>query len=116
MEGNILHGYLTDNGQLDNGRIIIDTKMWSTYNPDQTPNLEAFDKPHVDLQSKEDEFLSFPPNNLPYNVSGYREIQAIRRNIQRHMSRRQGPQDTLAKSMTSIHAESPTTLILPRPD
>ena len=118
---NILHGHLTDSGQLDDGRIIIDTKMWSTYNPDQAINLEAFDSPHADLQPREDEFLSFPPNYSPFDddhphVRGYREIQAMGRHIQRHLHRKHRPKDVQTRSMTSILAEAHTTLILSRPD
>ena len=47
---------MTDHMQVDDGRIIIDSKMWSTYNPDQAPNLEAIDNPPLVIQPTGYEF------------------------------------------------------------
>ena len=98
---------MTDSMQIDDGRVIIDTKMWSTYNPDQTINLEAFDNPHSEAQSIGDEFHPFPSNNFGYGdhdlyEPGYRAIQAIGHNVMRHMKRRRQPKDVQANSMSTF--------------
>ena len=105
-----MHHYMTDSMQIDDGRVIIDTKMWSTYNPDQTVNLEAFDSPLFEAQSVGDDFLPFPSSHFEHNdhrlyEPGYRAIQALGHDVMNHMSRRsrrRQPTDMQANSMSIL--------------
>ena len=73
-----------NNLQIDNGRVIIDAKMWSTYNPDLAPHLEAFDAPSSDVQLKESG-RSFPDDDDFYEdtKSPYGSLHHIIRTMQR---------------------------------
>ena len=98
---------MTDSMQIDDGRVIIDAKMWSTYNPDQTENLEAFDSPFSEAQSIGDEFLPSPSDIFGHHdhdlyESEYRVIRAIGHNVRSHMDRRRQPKDMQAKSMSML--------------
>ena len=92
---------MTDSMQIDDGRIIIDSKMWSTYNPDQTPNIEAVDNPPLGIETIEDDLSPWPPAHFIYegnNSNAFRHptiaIQAIR-----HENMRPKPQNTQTDSM-----------------
>ena len=94
---------MTDNVQIDDGRIIVDSKMWSTYNPDQTPNLEGIDNPSSGLQPNGDElspwssagFIMYDHDDPSTRLA----MQAIGHHARRHMDRRPRPQDTQANSI-----------------
>lgn len=94
---------MTDYAQIENGRIIIDPKMWSTYNPRQRIDLEPLDNPPSMMRSDEDEYSPFFANesdvdeNHPY-ASGLRAIQAMGRDVlYRYMNRKRRPRDVQAK-------------------
>ena len=100
----MLQRHMTDNMQIDDGRIIIDSKMWSTYNPDQTPNLEATDNPPSGTQPNGDEFSPWSPADFMYDdgASEHRAIQALGHHVARHLDRRPRPQDTQANSISTF--------------
>lgn len=77
---------MTDSAQIDDGRIIIDPKIWSTYNPEQTFNIEPFDTPPSVVQSAEDDYSPFSTDesNLDENyphAPGLRAIRAMGRDV-----------------------------------
>ena len=103
----MLHERMTDNMQIDDGRIIIDSKMWSTYNPDQAPNLEAIDNPPSGMQSFGDEFSPWSPADSMYDdkdlyALGHRAMQAIGHQVVSHLNRRPRPQNTQANSILTL--------------
>ncbi|KAF6220900.1 hypothetical protein HO133_002580 [Letharia lupina] len=88
---------------IDDGRIIIDTKLWSTYNPQQTLTLEPVDTPPSGVQSNEDDF---PPSsssefgfdeNHPH-APAVRAVEATGRDEQRYMNGKRRPKDVQAKT------------------
>ena len=95
---------MTDNMQIDDGRIIVDSKMWSTYNPDQTPKLEAVDNPPLGTQPIGDEFSSWSPVDFMYDdndlyASTRRAMRAFGHNVASHLNKKPTPPDTQAKSI-----------------
>ena len=100
---------MTDNMQIDDSRIIIDSKMWSTYNPDQTPNIEAVDNPPAGIEPLGDDLSPWPPAHLIYegnNSNAFRHpamaIQAFRHEVVSPMNRRPKPRNTQANSMLTF--------------
>ena len=98
---------MTDNMQIDDGRIIIDSKMWSTYNPDRAPKLEAIDNLPSGTQPIEDELSPWPPAAFIYNgndlyASGHRPIPAMDHQVVSHLNRRPRPQNTQANSISTF--------------
>ena len=96
---------MTDNTQIDDGRIIVDSKMWSTYNPDQTPNLEAVENPPSGTHPIGDELSPWSPADFTYDdVDPYdfrhRAIQAFGHKAVSHLNRRSRPKDTQANSIS----------------
>ena len=103
----MLHQRMTDNMQIDDGRIIIDSKMWSTYNPDQTPDIEAIDNPPLGIQPIGDELSPWSPTDFMYDdndpyASRHRAIQAFGHKVASHLNNRRRPKDTQANSMSTF--------------
>ena len=103
----MLHQQMTDNMQIDDGRIIIDSKMWSTYNPDQTPNLEAVNNPPLGIQPFGDELSPWSPADFMYDDDDsyafrHPAIQAIGHKVVGRLNRRPRPQDTQANSILTF--------------
>ena len=94
----------TDSAQINSGRIIVDSRMWSTYNPQHSPDLEALDDPLAGVQSNEDDLFTLMSHELvgdddnPY-TSAYGPIEAMGYNILRRMSRRRRPNKIQIESM-----------------
>ena len=98
---------MTDNMQIDDGRIIVDSKMWSTYNPDQTPHIEALNNPPLGIQPIEDDLSPWSPADFMYDnqnsyASRHPAIQAIRHEVVSRLNTRPRPQDTQANSISSF--------------
>ena len=100
---------MTDTMQIDDGRVIIDTKMWSTYNPDQAVDLESFENPLSEAQSVWDELLPLPSpyfghDDRHLDEPGHRAIQAIGHNVISHINRRRRrqPKNMQANSMSTL--------------
>ena len=98
---------MTDTMQIDDGRVIIDTKMWSTYNPDQIVELEAFDNPLSEAQTDGDELLPFPSTHFGHHdhhlyEPGYQAIQAIGHNVMSHIDTRRQSKDIQANGMSTL--------------
>ena len=87
----------TDGMQVDDARIIIDTKMWSTYNINQTPDLEALDSPLPEVQTIGDEVY---PNDESY-ASKYFEYQDIGHKAIDNMDNTRGLNKTQANSRSA---------------
>ena len=103
----MLHQQMTDNMQIDDGRIIIDSKMWSTYNPDKIPNIEAVDNPPLGTQPIEYEFSPRSPADFMYDdndpyASRHLVIQAIHSGAVSHLNRGSRPKVTQANSISTF--------------
>lgn len=101
-----LHRSVTDCAQIDDGRIIIDTKLWSTYNPQQTLTLEPVDTPPSGVQSNEDGFPPFSSSEFGFDENhphapAVRAVEATGRDEQRYMNGKRRPKDVQAKSMSA---------------
>ena len=92
---------MTDNTQIDDGRIIVDSKMWSTYNPDPTPNLEAVDNPPSGIHPVGDELSPWSPADFMFDpyASRHRAIQAFGHKAVSHLNRRPRSKETQANSI-----------------
>ena len=93
---------MTDNMQIDDGRVIIDTKMWSTYNSGQTVNLEAFDNPLSEAHSVEDDIPPIEHDDYGLYESEYQAIQATGHHGMSRMSRRRQPTYMQANSVSLL--------------
>lgn len=103
----MLHQQMTDNMQIDDGRIIVGSRMWSTYNPDQTPNLEAVDNPPSGTHPIGDKISRWSPADIMYDdvdpySSRHRAIQAFGHKAASHLNRRPRPKDTQANSISTF--------------
>lgn len=78
--------------------------MWSTYNPEHSPDLEGLDDPLAGVQSDEDDLFTLMSQELvggddnPY-TSAYGPIEAIGYNVLRRMSKRRRPNKIQIESM-----------------
>ena len=112
---------MTDNAQIDDGRVIIDTQMWSTYNPDQIVDLEAFDNLLSEAHSTGDELLPFPSNHSGHDdyrlhEHGYPANHAIRPIVMSHRNRRRRPKDMQGSSMSTLGLNPAPGSFFARPD
>ncbi|KAM0797757.1 P-loop containing nucleoside triphosphate hydrolase protein [Usnea florida] len=93
---------------IDDGRIIIDSKMWSTYNPDQVPNIEAVDNPPLGIQPSGNILSPWPaPDSMYGENNSYPfvnlAIQAIPHELMSRLNTRPRPQNTQAASILTPH-------------
>lgn len=85
---------MANNLQIDDGRIVIDAKTWSIYNPDEARSLESLDAPLSDILPNEDNSLAFS-----FYRTGHRTIRVMGRDMQKHLNMRPQRTETQAISI-----------------